>query len=212
MELPTLFLKIKSSGQIAIENYCFKRSTRLDVRRYKTRQGFVKSARVMKGGKAMELEAFFDSLCRVGPSAYTTLSLITEQEIGHSVPVTFFRRGSTIHVEITEIRGTDWPNLSRFYQPQSLLVAVKSLLKRCNLYRRMQRKPPLQFRVAPPLRYKWARYIVAGNGYNHRWTQQYGDRPTINCRVAALTYIWLRTRKSSTRLAAVAALKRFASH
>jgi len=211
MELPTLFLKINPSGQVAIENYCFRRSTRLDVRRYKTRQGFVKSARATKG-KAMELEAFFDSLCRVGPSAYTTLSLINEQEIGHSVPVTFFQRGSTIHVEITEIRGTNWPNLSGFYQPQSLLSAVKSLLKRCNLYRRMQRKSPLHFRVAPPLRYKWAQYLVAGNEYSNRWVEQYSDRPTINCRVAALTYIWLRTRKSSTRLAAVAALKRFASH
>lgn len=207
MELPTPFLKINSSGQIAIENYCFKRSTRLDVRRYKTRQGFVKFARATKG-KAMELDAFFDSLGRVGLSAYTTLSLINEQEIGHSVPVTFFRRGSTIHVEITEIRGTNWPTLSGFYQPQSLLAAVKSLLKLCNLYRRMQRRSPLHFRVAPPLRYKWAQYLVAGN---HRWAEQYGDRPIINCRVAALTYIWLRTRKSSTRLAAVAALKRFAS-
>jgi hypothetical protein len=211
MELPTLFGDIDRFGRVTIEDNCYSMPSPLDARRYGTRAGFVRAARARGGGVGRPIHVFFERLARIGAgrSAYTTLSLRDQNELGHCVPLTFRRSSSgTVMVEVTEIRGADWPRLSNYYRLDSLLTAVESCVKESNLYRRMVRKSPLRLRVLPPLRNAWAQYLVAGDGYNTRWPALYGGRE-VNCRVAALSFIWILMREPDTvRSTAVAELKR----
>lgn len=206
MTQATVFCDILNNGTVMLQPFCGLIGRPRNVRRFGTRRGFV-GASLHPDVQGAPLSAFFEQLGKMGQIAYTTIS-IQRGSVGHCIPLFFFRRGAAIFVEVTEVRGSAWPALSNFYDMESLLAAVQQVLTMCNLYRRSKRQLELRFRLLRPLRHRWAAYLVAGDGYCDRWPALYQGH-AVNCRVAALSYIWMRARPGVKRVTAVARLKRY---
>lgn len=152
-----------------------------------------------------------------GDRAYTILSLIDKSGLSHAVPVTFFRRRGAgrgvVSVSVDDIRGWMWPSVSKYYKTGAVVRALKKVVQRHNATVRMSTRGRSDLLVRatfqPPIRAKWARFLVPGEGYAVDYKGRYPQNVReVNCREAAFSYVYiLMNMRRPNRTSALSKLK-----
>lgn len=221
MELPILFAQIDREGHVSFDHFCGVRHRRKNVMQFKSRRNFVKAMMHPKDGDIESVEydekehanyPFFKSIrgMKNNDNTYTILSL-EKSGLNHAIPLLFSKKKNIVRVYVTDIRGSKWPRLSGYYQPRSIVAALRHFFKQYNLLARFHGRPDIliRTRVVGPVQNKWTDYLIPGNEYHTKFPNKYiPTMDVVNCRAAALSFVYLYMHGKHNRVRALAKLKK----